>query len=93
MDVESKETIALGIAQAQAALDEVVDRAVRSLTVILDGEVTKLGNLSGGMLQGLQAVEDKAASDLAKLLASLDGWTVEVTIPPIRVRLTAPGKG
>ena len=43
----------------------------------------------------LQAVVDKAAADLANLVAQQDGWTLTINVPPIQippitVRLTKP---
>jgi hypothetical protein len=55
----------------------------------------QLSNIVSGAVLGAQGVEDKTASDLRAIMASLDGWTLTVSMPPISIpaitlRLTAP---
>lgn len=33
---------------------------------------------------------EKANADLAATIAGLDGWTLEIAIPPISIKLTRP---
>lgn len=62
------------------ALDESVDRAIGQISNVLRGETI-----------GLQAVTDKIVHDLDALLARQDGWTVEIEVPRVVIRLRKPG--
>jgi hypothetical protein len=46
--------------------------------------------LLSSAVQSLQATVDKANVDLAATIAGLDGWTLEITIPPISIKLSRP---
>jgi hypothetical protein len=92
MDVESKQTIADSIAGAQTAADEVVDRAVAALAVLLKPAITQLlngfGNTASSLLVAAEKLADSADSDVTAIIAGLDGWTLEIA--PITIRLSKP---
>ena len=69
-------------------LEAVIQRRV-------DSAIEQASNVIHGVLVGVQGIEDKSATDVRGILASLDGWTVQVALPPIQlgpvtIRLTKP---
>ena len=78
--------------RAHAALDEVVNRAGTALNGELNSAAAQLSNIVSGALQGLQAALDKEVAAVQSTIAALDGWTVEITIPSITLRLSGPGR-
>lgn len=73
--------------------DELIPALQTAVAVSVDRAAAQLSNIVAAALQGIQATEDKAATDVRGLLAGLDGWTLEITVPPITIRLTAPKSG
>lgn len=79
-------------------IDPLLNRLKAEIIPALEGVIQRqansgalqLSNIVQGTLLGIQATEDKAAADVRGLLAGLDGWTLDITIPPITLRLSAP---
>jgi hypothetical protein len=82
-------------------VDPLLDRLKKEIipqlqTVVreeVNNAIAQASNVINGTLLGIQGTEDKAASDVAKIVKSLDGWTVTVgpfTIPAIPIQLSAP---
>lgn len=67
------------------ALDEVLQRNIATLTGSVHGAIDSA-------LAGLGTLLFQADGDVAKLLAGLDGWTLEVEVPKIKITLTGPGQ-
>lgn len=76
------------------ALDRLKNEIIPTLQAAMRSElnngILQLSNVVQGALLAVQATEDKAAADVRGLLAGLDGWTLDITIPPITIRLTTP---
>jgi hypothetical protein len=79
MDVESLDTLKAAISTLEASLDEVVGRAGTALNGEFNSTITQLSNIIHGVLIGLQAIADKATSDLqiANLLQESAAWRAE----------------
>lgn len=83
MDVESQQTLNEAVDRAHQAGDEVVDRADSEISAAIASALKTL-------LDGVQSALSAATADVAKTIASLDGWTLQITVPPVTIRLTKP---
>ena len=78
--------------RAHVELDETVDRAAKEIGEQGTALIGQASNVIHGLLTGVQAVLDKAVTDLNATIAGLDGWTATITIQPITIRLDKPQK-
>lgn len=67
------------IAQLDKVLQARLADAQTAMAAIVDRAGIQLANNIQGALIGLQAVEDKSSTDIAKIIEGLDGWTVQYT--------------
>ena len=92
MDVLNEAEIARLI--VAPALDKIRTETIPALQAAvreeLNNAVVQLSNVLNGALLAVQGTEDKAAHDVAALVAGLAGWTLDISIPPIMIRLSAP---
>lgn len=65
-------------------LDAILQRNIGTLTGAVHGAIDSAIAGLGGLLY-------KVDGDAAKLLAGLDGWTLEIEVPKISIRLSGPG--
>jgi hypothetical protein len=79
MDVESLETLKAAIDHAQAALDEVTNRFGTACNGEINSGMAQLSNILRGALISVQAIAEKAVSDLQveKLLQESAAWRAE----------------
>jgi hypothetical protein len=90
MDVESKETIAASLELAKTSLLEVETKLVGDIIVLSNSSILQLNNIIKGVLLGFQTTVDSLMSQLNTSINSFDGWTLEVVIPPISIKLSKP---
>lgn len=90
MDLESQQTITASIAQAKTAGDEIVDRAGSQLAGFTDAAIVHLSIVADALLRNIQKSVGQAIADARGAIEQLDGWTLEVSIPPITIRLSKP---
>jgi hypothetical protein len=90
MDVESKETIAASIAQLKTAGDEIVDRAGTAGQVLAEQIHKGIAAATSEIVDAFNLASEKACGDLRRVIESLDGWNLEITIPPINIMLNKP---
>ena len=93
-NVEDPTVIASAIAQLKASGDEIVDRINASLGAALSQAQTELSKILADALEeanGAATAQVTAVFAQAdNLVTSLDGWTLDITIPPISIRLSKP---
>ena len=94
MDVESQQTLDEVAGRFKVALDEAVDRAAASMGLILSQAQAALSKTLEDALQGANgAATAQVTAVFAQadtLVTSFDGWTLDITIPPISIRLSKP---
>ena len=90
MDVESRDTIDEAIDRAKKVLDESLAQASLDLTGIGDRFLEEISNIVGGALKTSQDVIGKGINDVEELIKRLDGWTVDINIPTIQIKLNKP---
>lgn len=85
----------------EEVVNPALDRLKAEIIPALDAALARnVGALTGSVrsaidsgLAGLGTLLFQADGDVAKLLAGLDGWTLEVEVPKITIRLTGPKTG
>jgi hypothetical protein len=90
MDVESKETIAAFIAQLKTVGDEIVDRAAAAGQVLAGQIYMNIARATSEIVDAFNLASEKTSGDLLRVIESLDGWNLEITIPTINIRLNKP---
>ena len=65
--------------RAQAAADIELKQVNLILGQQISAAVLQISNVIHGLLDGLQAIEDKSAADGHSLIDRLDGWTLTAT--------------
>ncbi len=75
-------------------LEAAVIRVVPVLEAAVSRQIADASNRMalqlGGFLTGASEILQDADGKVSNLLAGLDGWTLQIEIPPITLRLTAP---
>jgi hypothetical protein len=65
-------------AEIVPALEAVIQRRV-------DSAIEQASKTVHEALVGIQSIEDRAVSDAEGIIATLDGWTVDISLPPTQV--------
>jgi hypothetical protein len=93
-NVEDPNVISDAIAQLKSSGDEIVDRLNASLGAALSQAQAALSKTMADALQGANgAATAQVTAVFAQadaLVGSFDGWTLDITIPPISIRLSRP---
>ncbi len=71
-------------------LEAAVGRVVPMLEAAISRQVA---GLIGGIVTAGARLLEQADTDVAGILSGLDGWTHQIEIPKITIRLTGPGQG
>jgi hypothetical protein len=66
---------------------ETIPALENALAARLNAGMEQVSNVVAGVLVGLQGIEDKTNSDVKTLMESMDGWQLEITVPPITIKL------
>jgi hypothetical protein len=69
---------------ATQQLNQSVDRALTGVDERIAVLMTQLTNELSGVIQGIQAIEDKAVADIHGIVDRLNGVSVAVSVPPKR---------
>ena len=76
------------------ALDKIRAETVPAIQAAVRAELNnaigQVSNVLAGVILGIQGTEDKAAADVRTIITGLDGWKLQIDIPPITLRLSGP---